>query len=146
MNAQHLRQDVKQNDILPRNVDKAVEVLISISKDLLYLAHEENMSLSTLDHTRFAHAQREKEALSEHYMQASEEFCSRLGAFRMADRSLIAQLNSLQAELRDANEHNNRIIEDIKYRTGVTTQSSLFIAQEIGQRTNAMQDNAGLRR
>ena len=121
--------------ILPRNVDRAVEALISISNDLLALAHEEHQSLITLDHKRFAYAQREKEALSQRYAQASEEFRGRLGAMRMANRGLVTELNAVQTDLRHATERNNRIVEDIKRRTNATTQSSLFIAQEIGQRT-----------
>lgn len=123
----------KQN-ILPKNVDRAIGVLIAISRDLLHLAHEEHQSLVTLDHMRFAYAQKEKESLSQRYAQASEEFRGRLGAMRMADRGLIAQLNALQTELRDTTEYNNRMVEDIKRRTCATTQSSLFIAQEMGQR------------
>ncbi len=118
---------------MPRNVDRAVEVLISLSKDLLYLANEERISLETLDHMRFAYAQREKEALSQRYAQASEEFRGRLGAFRMADRGLIADLDAVQMELKNLTEHNNRLIDEIKQRTCATMQSSLFIAQEMGQ-------------
>ncbi len=126
-------QNTQQN-ILPRNVDRAVEVLIAITQDLLHLAREEHESLITLDHMRFAHAQKEKDALGLYYTQASEEFRGRLGAFRMADRALIAQLNASQTELRNLTERNNRLIDDIKQRTQATTQSALFIAQEMGQR------------
>ncbi len=123
----------REQSILPRNVDRAVEVLIALSHDLLTLAHEEKISLETLDHMRFAYAQREKDALSLRYTQASEEFRGRLGAFRMANRGLIADLNAAQTELRSITERNNRLIDDIKHKTSATTQSSLFIAQEMGQ-------------
>ncbi|MCK5375251.1 MAG: hypothetical protein KAJ40_08200 [Alphaproteobacteria bacterium] len=127
--------DIKKTvqDVLPHNVDRAVEMLIAMSRDLLYLAHEEAQSLVNLDHKRFAYAQREKESLSQRYAQASEEFRGRLGAFRMADRGLIADLNAIQTELKDLTENNNNMIEDIKHRTNATTQSVLFTAQEMGQ-------------
>jgi|GEM_PF-1474263 len=119
--------------ILPRNVDRAVEMLIALTQDLLHITHEEHGSLVTLDHMRFAYAQKEKESLSLRYAQASEEFRGRLGAFRMADRALIADLNALQSDLQNITESNNRLIDDIMRRTQATTQSSLFIAQEMGQ-------------
>jgi len=139
MNAPSTQHDKHPSDatqsILPRNVDRAVEVLIAISHDLLTLTHKEHESLNTLDHMRFAYAQREKDALAARYAQASEEFRGRLGAFRMADRGLIANLNAVQNELKNITESNNRIIDDIKRKTQATTGSSLFIAQEMGQRT-----------
>ncbi|MFP4097260.1 MAG: hypothetical protein ACLFP8_01320 [Alphaproteobacteria bacterium] len=128
--------DAPVQDILPRNVDQAVGVLIAISQDLLHLAHEEYESLVSLDHKRFAYAQREKNPLSRRYTQASEEFRGRLGAFRMADRALIADLNALQADLASISERNNRLIQDIKKRSAATTQSVLVTAQEMGQRSS----------
>lgn len=121
-------------NILPKDVNQAVRVLITISKNLLDLADEEAQSLITLDHMRFAYAQREKESLSQRYTQASEEFRGRLGAFRMADKNLIGHLNALQNELRDKTENNNILIEQIKNRAAANTHSSLFTAQEMGQR------------
>lgn len=124
--------EIKQ-DLLPRNVDKAVGILINLSQDLLTLEHKEHMSLVTLDHMRFANAQREKESLSLHYSQASEEFRGRLGAFRMADKSLIERLETLQLELQEISALNNNMINDLKRKTCATTQSVLFAAQEMGQ-------------
>jgi hypothetical protein len=132
---QNDEQPCKQEQgFLPRNVDRAVEVLIALSQDMLHLTYEEHESLITLDHMRFAYAQREKDSLSQRYSQASEEFRGRLGAFRMADRALIADLNGLQTEIKNITERNNLLIDDIKRQTQATTQSSLFIAQEMGQR------------
>ncbi len=132
---------VKSNDnqaqskpILSNNINEAVRQLIAISKDLVRLADDEAQALVTMDHMKFAFAQRDKETLAEKYAQASEEFRERLGAFRIADKNLIAQLNALQNELKEKTEHNNVMIDQIKTKAAANTQSTLFTAQQMGQR------------
>lgn len=120
--------------ILAKDVNQAVRQLIKISQDLIRLTDDEAQALVTLDHMKFAFAQRDKDMLAEHYAQASEEFRERLGAFRMADKNLIAQLNALQNELKEKTEHNNVMIDQIKKKAAANTQSTLFTAQQMGQR------------
>ncbi len=137
MNAHAIMEQEKQADyILANDVNQAVRQLISLSKDLIKLADDEAQALVTLDHMKFALAQSDKEKIAERYAKASEEFRNRLGAFRLADKSMIAQLNALQNELKEKTEHNNVMIDQIKKRTSANTQATLFTAQQMGQRVN----------
>jgi len=137
MNAHAIMEQEKQADyILANDVNQAVRQLISLSKDLIRLADDEAQALVTLDHMKFALAQSDKEKMAERYAKASEEFRNRLGAFRMADKNIIAQLNALQNEIKEKTEHNNVMIDQIKKRTSANTQATLFTAQQMGQRVN----------
>lgn len=136
----HTAAQENGNMILSKDVNQAVRQLIKISQDLVRLADDEAQALVTLDHMKFAMSQRDKERLAEQYSKASEEFRERLGAFRMADKNLIAQLNTLQNELKDKNGHNNLMINQIKKKAAANTQSTLFTAQQMGQRVY-FQDN-----
>jgi len=143
MNAHAILEQEKQADyILANDVNQAVRQLISLSKDLIRLADDEAQALVTLDHMKFALAQSDKEKIAERYAKASEEFRNRLGAFRMADKNMIAQLNALQNELKEKTEHNNVMIDQIKKRTSANTQATLFTAQQMGQRVN-FKDHGG---
>tara|TARA_R110001592_G_scaffold27763_13_gene102751 strand:+ start:37498 stop:37956 length:459 start_codon:yes stop_codon:yes gene_type:complete len=137
-------QQKQPKSILAKDVNQAVRQLIAISQDLIRFADTEAQALVTLDHMKFAFAQRDKELMSEHYALASEEFRERLGAFRMADKNLIAHLNTLQNELKEKTEHNNVMIDQIKTKAAANTQATLFTVQQMGQRVYfGDQDRAG---
>ncbi|MGN7438113.1 MAG: hypothetical protein ACTHOO_05645 [Alcanivorax sp.] len=142
MTMTHTQNTAQENGnmVLSRDVNMAVRQLIKLSQDLIRSADEETQALVTLDHMKFAMSQRDKEMLAEKYAKASEEFRERLGAFRMADKALIAQLNVLQNELKEKNGHNNVMINQIKKKAAANTQSTLFTAQQMGQRVY-FQDN-----
>ena len=129
-------QQKQPKSILAKDVNQAVRQLIAISQDLIRFADTEAQALVTLDHMKFAFDQR--------YALASEEFRERLGAFRMADKNLIAHLNTLQNELKEKTEHNNVMIDQIKTKAAANTQATLFTVQQMGQRVYfGDQDRAG---
>lgn len=125
-----------QNKILVRDVDHALRELVRLSKKLVDFADQETQSLIKGDHLGFAMTQQEKEALAVQYTKASEEFRERLEDFRSADKGILKQLDQLQAELKDKTENNNVLIDQIKARATANTQSTLFTAQEMGQRVH----------
>ncbi len=129
-----LTQKQKNNSLLGRDPNTALRELVNLSKKLIELADQETQSLVMNDHMKFAFTGQDKEVLAGQYMKASEEFRSRLEDFRNADKAIIAQLNKLQAELKDKTLSNNILIEQIKNRAAANTKSTLFTVQELGQR------------
>lgn len=119
---------------LPANVNDALRELVRLSKKLIMFTDQETQSLVTSDHLRFAYIQRDKERTALQYTKASEEFRSRLEEFRNADKGLLMQLDRSQSELKQKNESNNILIEQIKNRAQANTTSTLFTVQEMGQR------------
>lgn len=129
-----LTQKQKNNSLLGRDPNTALRELVNLSKKLIELADQETQSMVMNDHMKFAFTGQDKEVLAGQYMKASEEFRSRLEDFRNADKAIIAQLNKLQAELKDKTLSNNILIEQIKNRAAANTKSTLFTVQELGQR------------
>ncbi len=123
-------------NILPRDVNAALRELVRISKNLIEFADRETQALVTGDYMGFAFIGQDKESLAQRYMFASEEFRARLEDFRSADKPLLVQLNKLQAELKEKAESNNLLIGQMKDRALANTKSTLFTAQELGQRVN----------
>lgn len=127
-------EESKKTDILDRDVNRALRELVRLSKKLVEFADQETQALVMNDHITFAFTQRDKERLAVQYAQASEEFRSRLDEFRHADKSVLMQLDRLQTQLKEKTANNNDMIEQIKKRASANTQSTLFAAQELGQR------------
>lgn len=123
-----------KHTVLSMESNQALRQLISISQDLIRFAEEESQSLIMMDHMKFAFAQTEKEKLADIYAKASEEFRGRIETFHSADKGLIARLNSLQNQLKELTESNNVMIAQIKKRAEANTQTTLFTAQQMGQR------------
>lgn len=128
------KETAKQNDILGKDVNSALRELVRLSKKLIEFADQEGQALLTNDHVTFAFTQRDKESLSGRYAKASEEFRSRLDEFRHADKGILMQLDNLQRTLKEKTASNNEMIAHIKKRASANTQSTLFAAQELGQR------------
>ncbi|MGH1378201.1 MAG: hypothetical protein ACRBB3_05200 [Alphaproteobacteria bacterium] len=136
------KQKQKQNtNVLGKDVNQALRELVRLNKRLIDFADQETQSLVTNDHMRFAFTQQDKESLARQYMQASEEFRTRLDDFRHADKSILMQLDKLQIELKEKTQNNNVLIDQIKTRASANTQSTLFTVQELGQRVS-FPDNA----
>ena len=125
-----------KKQLLPKNVNAALRELVRLSKNLVELADRETQALVTNDHMSFAFIGQDKESLTQRYMLASEEFRSRLEEFRNADKSILAQLNKYQAELKEKTESNNLLIGQIKDRAAANSKSTLFTVQELGQRVS----------
>ena len=123
-----------QKNVLTSDINQSLRELVRLSKQLVEFADQETQCLVTNDHLRFAYTQRDKENLAERYTQASEEFRSRIDEFRNADKSILIQLDRLQAELKEKTESNNLLIGQIKKRAAANTQSTLFTVQELGQK------------
>ncbi|PCI99707.1 MAG: hypothetical protein COB14_05845 [Alphaproteobacteria bacterium] len=138
MNKQTQRQST---NVLGQDVNQALRELVRLNKKLIEFADQETQSLVTSDHMRFAFTQQDKESLARQYMQASEEFRTRLDDFRHADKSILMQLEKLQVELKEKTQNNNVLINQIKTRAAANTQSTLFTVQELGQRVS-FPDNA----
>lgn len=119
---------------LPQDVNAALRELVRLTTRLIEFADRETQALVKNDHLAFAYTQRDKEKFAAHYARASEEFRGRLEEFRGSDQRLLAQLDRLQGELREKTVSNNMAIDQIKSRAAANTQSTLFSAQEIGQR------------
>ncbi len=141
MNRQTQKQSTK---VLGKDVNQALRELVRLNKRLIDFADQETQSLVTSDHMRFAFTQQDKESLARQYMQASEEFRTRLDDFRHADKSILMQLEKLQTELKEKTQNNNVLINQIKTRAAANTQSTLFTVQELGQRVR-LPDNAALK-
>lgn len=133
MNKQAQKQST---NVLGKDVNQALRELVRLNKRLIDFADQETQSLVTSDHMRFAFTQQDKESLARQYMQASEEFRTRLDDFRHADKSILMQLDKLQIELKEKTQNNNVLIEQIKTRASANTQSTLFTVQELGQRVS----------
>ena len=129
-------QGKTNNKILIHDVDHALRELVRLSKKLVDFADQETQSLIKGDHLGFAMTQQEKESLAVQYTKASEEFRDRLEDFRTADKGILMQLDKLQTELKEKTENNNMLIDQIKTRATANTQSTLFTAQEMGQRVH----------
>lgn len=127
-------QAQQSDNILNADVNASLLVLINLSKKLLDFADRESVALAKGDHFAFAYTLRDKENLAQRYVKASEEFRSRIEEFRRADKSLIQRLDQLQNELKDKTQNNNMAISQIKERSLANTKSTLFSAQEMGQR------------
>lgn len=123
-----------KDEILGKDVNLALRELVRLSKKLIEFADQETQALLTNDHITFAFTQKDKESLSGRYAKASEEFRSRLDEFRHADKGILMQLDGLQRTLKEKTANNNDMIEQIKKRASANTQSTLFAAQELGQR------------
>ncbi len=134
MNSATKRHSNKTPHILAHDANNALRELVRLTKRLVEFADRETQSLVTNDHMQFAFTQQDKESLAERYAQASEEFRTRLGEFRHADKNILMQLDSLQSELKEKTQNNNVLIERIKSRASAHTRSALFTAQELGQR------------
>ncbi len=131
------KQKQKQNtNVLGKDVNQALRELVRLNRRLIDFADQETQSLVTNDHMRFAFTQQDKESLARQYMQASEEFRTRLDDFRHADKSILMQLDKLQIELKEKTQNNNVLIDQIKTRASANTQSTLFTVQELGQRVS----------
>ncbi len=134
-----LKQENKK--ILPRDVNAALRELVRLSKKLVEFTDRETQALVVNDHLSFAFIGQDKESLAERYMQASEEFRIRLEEFRGADKSLLAQLNQYQEELKEKTQSNNIIIGQLKDRAAANTKTTLFTVQELGQRVSFSNEN-----
>ncbi len=137
----HALKDKEQN-ILPQDVNHALRELVRLSKRLVEFSDQETQALIKNDHMQFALIQQDKERLAEQYMRASEEFRSRLDDFKKADKGLLMQLDKLQKELKEKAESNNMTIDQVTTRARANTQSTLFSAQEMGQRVTFAQNEA----
>ena len=123
-----------KNNFTARNVDHSLRELVRLSKKLVDFADQETQNLIKGDYLAFAMTQQEKEALAAEYTKASEDFRERLEDFRDADKGILMQLDKLQTELKEKSENNNLLIDQIKAQAMANTQSTLFTAQEMGQR------------
>ncbi|MGH1455686.1 MAG: hypothetical protein ACRBDI_02805 [Alphaproteobacteria bacterium] len=124
----------EKDTVLGRDVNHALRELVRLSKKLIEFADQEMQALIKSDHITFAFTQRDKDSFARAYAKASEEFRSRLDEFRNADKGLLMQLDALQTQLREKTASNNEMIGQIKKRASANTQSTLFTAQELGQR------------
>ncbi len=128
-------------NVLKSDVNHALNELVRLSKKLVDFADRETQSLITGDHLGFAFAQHDKEDIASRYAKASEEFRERLDEFRGADKSVLMQLDRLQNELKEKTQNNRVLIEQIKIQALANTQSTLFTAQELGQRVRFPEKN-----
>ncbi len=136
MTGQHnagMRPTAKKRVLQP-DVNASLSELVSITRKLIGFADQETQCLITHDHIGFAFTQRDKENLAARYMKASEEFRNHVEDFKTADRGLLMQLDRLQKDLKEKTSNNNVLIEQIKTKASSNTQSTLFTAQELGQR------------
>lgn len=140
----NIKTQTQNTKVLGQDVNQALRELVRLNKRLIEFADQETQSLVTSDHMRFAITQQDKESLARQYMQASEEFRTRLDDFRHADKSILMQLEKLQTELKEKTQNNNVLIDQIKTRAAANTQSTLFTVQELGQRVR-LPDNAALK-
>ncbi len=126
-----------QNTELPEQPEIAVQYLCKLSKSLIDIAERESQALIQKDMLAFAVLQDEKERLSVNYLNASKNFRERLNDFRRVDQSIIGRLESLQSDLGERTNDNNRLISQIKSQAERNTQHSLVIAQEYGKSQRA---------
>ncbi len=134
MRKQTVKKTAQQDGVLGKDVNLALRELVRLSKKLIEFADQETQALLVNDHITFAFTQKDKESLSGRYAKASEEFRSRLDEFRHADKGILMQLDGLQRTLKEKTANNNDMIAQIKKRASANTQSTLFAAQELGQR------------
>ena len=127
--------------VLSSNVNLAMREMIRISEKLVHLAEDETNALVRGDIMYFAMAQKNKEKLTSQYKNASEEFQTRIDDFKAADTLLINKLDSLQNEIRQKTECNNRMIDQIKKKSLANTKETLFTAQDLGQRLTVQDNN-----
>ncbi len=134
MRKRTVKKAAQQDGVLGKDVNLALRELVRLSKKLIEFADQETQALLVNDHITFAFTQKDKESLSGRYAKASEEFRSRLDEFRHADKGILMQLDGLQRTLKEKTANNNDMIAQIKKRASANTQSTLFAAQELGQR------------
>lgn len=128
-------KQIKQGpNVLSGNINLAMREMIRISEKLVYIAEDETHSLVRGDLMQFAVAQKEKEKLSSRYTKASEEFRGRIEDFKKADKALVQKLDTLQNEIKQKTECNNRMIDQIKQKSMANTKATLMTAQDLGQR------------
>ncbi len=96
---------------LPKDPAQALHDLISITKDLLDLAHREAGAIALDDVLDFTALQEEKEKLSLSYIHKAQAFRDRVEDFRGGQyRPLLDKLDTLQKELREMTSANNAVI------------------------------------
>ncbi len=132
----HIKQEP---NVLSSNVNLAMREMIRISERLVHLAEDETHALVRGDLMQFAVAQKEKEKLASRYAKASEEFRSRIEDFKKADKILINKLDTLQTDIRQKTECNNKMIDQIKKKSLANTKATLLTAQDLGQRLHIPQ-------
>lgn len=120
--------------LLNADTNSSLQTLIRISQKLIDFADQEARALAINDYLGFAFTQQDKEKLARQYAQASEEFRSRVEEFRTCDSNLLSRLDRLQNQLKEKTQSNNDTIARIRDRALANTKSTLFSAQELGQR------------
>lgn len=108
--------------------------LIRLSQKILDLTHQETQALVKNDHMQFAFLMQDKEKVADSYREASEYFRAQIEEFRNADQSLLIKLDRMQTEIKDVTQSNNTMIDSLQKRARANTQSTLFSAQDLGQR------------
>lgn len=132
-----MQNNTQNNQTLPQKPEGAVQQLCRISMSLLDLAERESQALIQRDMITFSILQDEKESLSQNYLNASEEFRTRLNEFRRVDSSLLTRLEGLQSKLGERTQDNNQLIENLRLKAEAKTQDGLLLAQEYGKSDRA---------
>lgn len=122
------------HSVLQSEPDNALKDLIKITQSLIDLADREAHVLAKNDIMEFAIMQDEKAVMTQRYIQMSRAFRERLEEFRGKDPGLLDQLENLQKDLSDITRANNNVIGQIQNRAKQNTSTTLFSAQELGQK------------
>ena len=125
--------DISNDNILPADTHMAVQQMIKLSSDLVDVAENETQKLVQNDMLGFAMLQDDKEKLVGHYVQASQEFQTRLEEFRGTDENLLNRLDTLQKTLGERTKSNNVIVKRLNEKSEKNTMDSLLAVQEIAQ-------------
>lgn len=120
--------------ILPPTPSGGVQTVIRITQNLVALGEREMQALLQNDVLSFSLLQEEKENMTNHYKQASEEFQERLEEFRSVESALLDKLEAAQRRLGEITKGNNRMVEQMKNRAETNTQQTLLTVQELAQK------------
>lgn len=127
MNNNALSHTTETVQLSPQN---ALNNLCRLSQSLLDLAEQESQALIQQDMLAFAILQDEKEALSLRYLDASQDFRSRVHAFRRVDQAMLNRLETIQSDLNSRTNDNNVLINQIKEKAEHFVSHGLMTAQE----------------
>ena len=128
MNTNNINQQTAT--LPPQN---ALNNLCKLSQSLLDIAEQESQALVQNDLLAFAILQDEKEKLSLHYLDASQDFRNRINVFRRVDRSMLDRLEEIQDKLSERTNDNNKLINQIRQNAERFVEHNMKTAKEYGQ-------------
>lgn len=125
---------------LPEGKEKALAALMKITKDLVYMAEQEEQALATSDMLQFAVLQNEKNMLAERYSQYSYQFSKRIEEFRGTDTKTLDELDALQVTLNDKARMNNDVVKRHADRARNQTKHKTLSADQLSGRAHIKWD------